>query len=119
MRNAFILGATIGGALGAVVLIGYAAAGWWVCTSLTDCPAHWLPYLVVYVVGVIGISLASGGIAAGLRFLYRTTRVDVDGDARPSGDGGASGSTAEHDGGPQASAEASTDAAASAEEHHT
>ena len=78
MLRALAIGATIGAALGTVIFAGYAAAGWWVCTTLPACPGHWLPYLITFAIGVTIFTAAGAGIAIALRGLYRMTRVEAD-----------------------------------------
>ena len=80
MRKPLIIGASIGCILGAIIFAGYAAAGWWVCTTLPACPGHWLPYLLTIAIGVAVFTVFGATVAMGLRFMYLITRVEADGD---------------------------------------
>lgn len=77
MKKALIIGTSIGAALGAIIFAGYSAASWWVCSTLPDCPGHWLPYLVTFAIGTTVFTVAGAGIATTLRGLYNITRVDA------------------------------------------
>ncbi len=75
MARCIKIGAFGGLAAGLVVFLGYVVASWWVCTTLRECPAHWLPYLVIFGIGV-GVLTSVGIVAATvLHCLYRMTRV--------------------------------------------
>ena len=78
MKKALTIGAVIGAALGVIIFAGYAAAGWWVCTTLPDCPGHWLPYVLVFGIGVTIFTLVGAGISTFLRGMYNLTKVEAD-----------------------------------------
>ena len=75
MKQAVKIGAIVGFALGCLVFLGYVMTSWWVCSSMLDCPGHWLPYLVIFTIGVSVFTLIGAGIAAALRGLYQITKV--------------------------------------------
>ena len=76
MRRCIKIGAIAGFLSGIIVFLGYALASWWVCDSLLDCPGHWLPYLIIFGIGVTTLTLMGVVTAAILRGLYELTRVD-------------------------------------------
>ena len=76
MRRCIKIGAIAGFLSGIIVFLGYALASWWVCDSLLDCPGHWLPYLIIFGIGVTTLTLMGVVTAAILRGLYEFTRVD-------------------------------------------
>ena len=69
------IGAIAGFALGVIVFVGYVVTSWWVCSSMLDCPGHWLPYVAIFVVGVSVFTLIGTAVAAALRGLYEITKV--------------------------------------------
>ncbi|MXX92601.1 MAG: hypothetical protein F4Y63_04005 [Chloroflexi bacterium] len=76
MKRCIKIGALGGFLAGIIVFFGYAMASWWVCSSLRECPGSWVPYLVIFAIGV-AIFTALGSLAAAiLRGLYELTRVD-------------------------------------------
>ncbi len=76
MKRCVKIGALAGFLSGIIVFLGYAFASWWVCSSLLDCPGSWIPYLVIFAIGV-AVFTSLGVIAAAiLRRLYELTRVD-------------------------------------------
>ena len=76
MKRCIKIGALGGFLAGIIVFLGYAMASWWVCSSLRDCPGSWVPYLVIFAIGV-AIFTGLGSLAAAiLRGLYEVTRVD-------------------------------------------
>ncbi len=76
MKRCIKIGAITGFLSGIIVFIGYALASVWVCSSLLDCPGHWLPYLVIFTIGVAVFTLSGALLAAFLRGMYDLTRVD-------------------------------------------
>ena len=76
MRRYVKIGGVVGFVLGSIVFLGYAVASWWVCTSLRDCPGHWLPYLIIFGIGVVAFTVIGIVGAAVLRKLYEWTRVE-------------------------------------------
>ena len=76
MKRCVKIGAITGFLSGVLVFLGYAMASWWVCSSLRDCPGSWVPYLVIFAIGVTVFSLLGLLAAAILRRLYDMTRVD-------------------------------------------
>ncbi len=76
MRRALKIGAALGFSVGVVIFAGYALASWWVCSSSRICPDHWLPYLVVFMIGVTVFLLLGMVGAAMFRGMYEVTRVD-------------------------------------------
>ena len=76
MKRCVKIGAIAGFLSGILVFLGYAMASWWVCSSLRDCPGSWVPYLVIFAIGVTVFSLLGSLAAAILRRLYDMTRVD-------------------------------------------
>lgn len=77
MKKALIIGTSIGAALGSIIFAGYAAASWWVCSTLPDCPGHWLPYLVTFAIGTTVFTAGGATMATTLRCMYNMTRVDA------------------------------------------
>ena len=76
MKRCVKIGALGGFLSGVIVFIGYAMASWWVCSSLRDCPGSWIPYLLIFAIGV-AVFTALGLLAAAiLRRLYELTRMD-------------------------------------------
>ena len=76
MKRCIKIGALGGFLAGVIVFLGYAMASWWVCSSLRECPGSWVPYLVIFAIGVV-IFTGLGSLAAAiLRGLYELTRVD-------------------------------------------
>ena len=76
MKRCIKIGALGGFLAGVIVFLGYAMASWWVCSSLRECPGSWIPYVVIFAIGVaVFTSLGVLG-AAILRGLYEVTRVD-------------------------------------------
>ena len=76
MSRCIKIGAAAGFLSGIIVFLGYAMASWWVCSSLRDCPGSWVPYLVIFAIGVATLTLLGALSAAVLRKLYDFTRVD-------------------------------------------
>ena len=76
MKRCVKIGAIAGFLSGVIVFLGYAMASWWVCSSLRDCPGSWVPYLVIFAIGVAVFALLGLLAAAILRRLYDMTRVD-------------------------------------------
>lgn len=76
MKRWIKIGALLGFLTGVIVFVGYIITSWWVCTTLLDCPGHWLPYLIIFGVGTTVSTLFGITVAAGLRGLYQFTRVD-------------------------------------------
>ncbi len=76
MRRCIKIGAIAGFLSGIIVFLGYALTSWWVCSGLLDCPGHWLPYLIIFGIGVTTFTLIGVVTAAILRGLYEFTRVD-------------------------------------------
>ena len=75
MRRCIKIGAIGGFLAGTLVFLGYIITSWWVCTTLLDCPGHWLPYLIIYAIGVTIATLIGLVTAVILHTLYRLTRV--------------------------------------------
>ena len=76
MRRCIKIGALGGFAAGILVFIGYVITSWWVCTTLLDCPGHWLPYLIIFAIGTTVFTLIGVVLAVVLRGLHSVTRVD-------------------------------------------
>ena len=76
MKRCIKIGATAGLLSGIIVFLGYAMASWWVCSSLRDCPGSWVPYLVIFAIGVAIFTALGSLTAVILRGLYELTRVD-------------------------------------------
>ncbi len=76
MRRALKIGVALGFSFGVVVFAGYSLASWWVCSSSRLCPGHWLPYLIIFTIGVTIFALLGLAGAAMLRGMYEATRVD-------------------------------------------
>lgn len=76
MRKAVTVGTIIGFAIGVVVFVGYALAAWWVCSGILVCPGHWIPYAIVFTLGVTLFTLLGAGAGMLLRGMYQVTRVD-------------------------------------------
>ena len=76
MKRCIKIGAMAGFLSGIIVFLGYAMASWWVCSSLRDCPGSWVPYVVIFTIGVAALTLLGALSAAILRKLYELTRVD-------------------------------------------
>ena len=76
MKRCVIIGAVAGLALGILIFVGYVITSWWLCTTLRDCPGHWLPYLFIFAVGSTVATLLGAAAAFVLRALYDFTRVE-------------------------------------------
>ena len=76
MRRCIKIGSIAGFLSGIIVFLGYVIASWWVCSGLLDCPGHWLPYLIIFGIGVTTFTLMGVVTAAILHGLYQLTRVD-------------------------------------------
>ena len=76
MKRCIKIGTLAGFLSGVIVFIGYAFASWWVCSSLRDCPGSWIPYLVIFAIGVSLFTMVGATIATILHKLYDITRVD-------------------------------------------
>lgn len=76
MKRCVKFGAIAGFALGTLIFIGYIITSWWVCTTLLDCPGHWLPYLLIFAIGTTITTILGATTAFILRGLYEFTRVD-------------------------------------------
>ena len=76
MKRYAKIGAVIGFLAGVVVFLGYIATSWWVCSTLLDCPGHWLPYAVIFTIGLTFFTAAGAIAAAILRGLYEMFRID-------------------------------------------
>lgn len=76
MKRCIKIGALAGFLAGVIVFLGYAMASWWVCSSLRDCPGSWVPYLVIFAIGVAIFTGLGSLTAAIMRGLYELTRVD-------------------------------------------
>jgi len=76
MKRCIKIGALGGFLAGIIVFLGYATASWWVCSSLRECPGSWVPYLVIFAIGVAIFTALGSLTAAILRGLYELTRVD-------------------------------------------
>ena len=76
MKRCVKIGAIAGLVLGILIFIGYTITSWWVCTTLLDCPGHWLPYLLIFAVGATITTLLGAAAAFILRGLYEFTKVD-------------------------------------------
>lgn len=76
MKRCVIIGAIAGLALGILVFFGYVITSWWVCTTLLDCPGHWLPYLLIFLIGTSITTLLGVSAAFILRRLYDFAKVD-------------------------------------------
>ncbi len=76
MKRCIKIGALGGFLAGIIVFLGYAMASWWVCSSLRECPGSWVPYLVIFAIGVAIFTALGVLVAAILRGLYEVTRVD-------------------------------------------
>lgn len=75
MKRCIKIGALGGFLAGIIVFLGYAMASWWVCSSLRECPGSWVPYLVIFAIGVSIFTLIGLIAAIVLHGLYRITRV--------------------------------------------
>ena len=76
MQKCIKIGALAGFLSGVIVFLGYAMASWWVCSSLRECPGSWIPYLVIFAIGVAIFTALGSLTAVILRGLYELTRVD-------------------------------------------
>ena len=76
MRRCIKIGGIGGAASGLIVFLGYVLASWWVCSGLLDCPGHWLPYLIIFAIGVSVFTLSGLILAAILHWFYQFTKVD-------------------------------------------
>ena len=76
MKRCIKIGALAGFLSGIIVFLGYAMASWWVCSSLRDCPGSWIPYLVIFAIGVAMFTALGTLTAAFLRGMYDRFRVD-------------------------------------------
>ncbi len=76
MKRCIKIGALAGFLSGIIVFLGYAMASWWVCSSLRDCPGSWIPYLVIFAIGVTMFTALGTLTAAFLRGMYDRFRVD-------------------------------------------
>ena len=76
MKRYAKIGAVIGFLAGVVVFVGYVATSWWVCSTLLDCPGHWLPYVIIFAIGLTFFTAAGAIAAAFLRGLYEMFRID-------------------------------------------
>ena len=76
MKRCVTIGAIAGLSIGVLIFLGYVIASWWVCSTLLDCPGHWLPYLLVFAIGATITTLLGATAAFLLRGLYEFTRVD-------------------------------------------
>lgn len=76
MKRCIKIGVLAGFLSGIIVFTGYAMTSWWLCTTLRDCPGSWIPYLVIFAIGVTIFTTFGALSAAILRKLYESTRVD-------------------------------------------
>ncbi len=76
MKRYAKIGALIGFLAGVVVFVGYVATSWWVCSTLFDCPGHWLPYVIIFTIGLTFFTAAGAIAGAFLRGLYEMFRID-------------------------------------------
>ena len=74
-RTALKVGALLGGLIGALFAVGYAATSVWICSGALACSSHWLPYVVVPGAVFIGSIAAGAAVAYFLRRFYELTRV--------------------------------------------
>ena len=74
-RTAIKVGALLGGLIGALFSVGYAASSVWICSGAAVCSSHWLPFVLLPGAVFIGSIAVGAAIAFLLRRFYELTRV--------------------------------------------
>ncbi|MEX0763534.1 MAG: hypothetical protein WD208_08125 [Dehalococcoidia bacterium] len=75
MRRSAVIGAIVGLLFGIVMSIGYAGASIFLCYQERACPDHWLPFALVFLIGLTIAAIIGTVVALVLRLAFIATRV--------------------------------------------
>jgi hypothetical protein len=70
-----IKGAIVGLFLGSIFSLFYSFVSYWICLSISTCPNHWMPYVIVFFVSTISGFLLGGFFVILVKLLYKWTKV--------------------------------------------